>query len=58
MHLHTSDGRFTADPQAIYSQWAEFRGWVDRAEFTGADGFDPADLGSLAPAPGSCSPSG
>jgi len=47
----TSDGRFPADPQAIYSQWAEFRAWADRAEFTDADGFDPADLGSPAPAP-------
>jgi 2,4-didehydro-3-deoxy-L-rhamnonate hydrolase len=37
-----SDGRFPADPQAIYSQWAEF---------IGADGFDPADLGAPAPAP-------
>ena len=46
-----SDGRFPADPQAIYSQWAEFRGWADRAEFIGADGFDPADLGAPAPAP-------
>jgi 2-keto-4-pentenoate hydratase/2-oxohepta-3-ene-1,7-dioic acid hydratase in catechol pathway len=47
----TSDGRFPADPQAIYSRWAEFRGWADRAEFTDADPFDPADLGSPAPAP-------
>jgi 2-keto-4-pentenoate hydratase/2-oxohepta-3-ene-1,7-dioic acid hydratase in catechol pathway len=47
----TSDGRFPADPQAIYSQWAEFRAWADRAEFTGADSFDPADLGAPAPAP-------
>jgi 2-keto-4-pentenoate hydratase/2-oxohepta-3-ene-1,7-dioic acid hydratase in catechol pathway len=47
----TSDGRFPADPQAIYSRWAEFRGWADRAEFTDADDFDPADLGSPAPAP-------
>jgi 2-keto-4-pentenoate hydratase/2-oxohepta-3-ene-1,7-dioic acid hydratase in catechol pathway len=47
----TSDGRFPADPQAIYSQWAEFRAWADRAEFTDADDFDPADLGSPAPAP-------
>jgi 2-keto-4-pentenoate hydratase/2-oxohepta-3-ene-1,7-dioic acid hydratase in catechol pathway len=46
-----SDGRFPADPQAIYSRWAEFRGWADRAEFTDADDFDPADLGSPAPAP-------
>jgi 2-keto-4-pentenoate hydratase/2-oxohepta-3-ene-1,7-dioic acid hydratase in catechol pathway len=47
----TSDGRFPADPQAIYSQWAKFRAWANRAEFTGADAFDPADLGSPAPAP-------
>jgi 2-keto-4-pentenoate hydratase/2-oxohepta-3-ene-1,7-dioic acid hydratase in catechol pathway len=47
----TSDGRFPADPQAIYSRWAAFRGWADRAEFTDADAFDPADLGSPAPAP-------
>jgi 2-keto-4-pentenoate hydratase/2-oxohepta-3-ene-1,7-dioic acid hydratase in catechol pathway len=47
----TSDGRFPADPQAIYSQWAEFRAWAKRAEFNGAGAFDPADLGSPAPAP-------
>jgi 2-keto-4-pentenoate hydratase/2-oxohepta-3-ene-1,7-dioic acid hydratase in catechol pathway len=47
----TSDGRFPADPQAIYSRWAEFRAWADRAEFTDADAFDPADLGSPAPTP-------
>ena len=47
----TSDGRFPADPQAIYSRWAEFRSWADPAEFTDADAFDPADLGSPAPAP-------
>jgi 2-keto-4-pentenoate hydratase/2-oxohepta-3-ene-1,7-dioic acid hydratase in catechol pathway len=46
-----SDGRFPADPQAIYSQWAEFRGWAEQATFTDADAFDPADLGSPAPAP-------
>ncbi|MDT5114432.1 MAG: hypothetical protein QOE30_171 [Mycobacterium sp.] len=46
-----SDGRFPADPQTIYSQWTEFRGWVDRAGLTGADAFDPAELGSPAPAP-------
>jgi 2-keto-4-pentenoate hydratase/2-oxohepta-3-ene-1,7-dioic acid hydratase in catechol pathway len=47
----TSQGRFPVDPQAIYSQWTEFRGWADRAEFTDADDFDAADLGSPAPAP-------
>jgi 2-keto-4-pentenoate hydratase/2-oxohepta-3-ene-1,7-dioic acid hydratase in catechol pathway len=47
----TSHGRFPADPQAIYSQWTEFRGWADRAELTDAADFDPANLGSPAPAP-------
>ena len=46
-----SGGRFPADPQAIYSRWAEFRAWADRAGHPGARAFDPADLGSPAPAP-------
>jgi 2-keto-4-pentenoate hydratase/2-oxohepta-3-ene-1,7-dioic acid hydratase in catechol pathway len=46
-----SGGRFCAAPQAIYARWAEFRAWADQAEFTGADAFDLADLGSPAPAP-------
>jgi hypothetical protein len=27
MHLQTSDGRFPADPHAIYSQWASPEFW-------------------------------
>ncbi|HMJ37735.1 MAG TPA: hypothetical protein VK501_27760 [Baekduia sp.] len=46
-----SGGRFPADPQAIYSRWAEFRAWADQADLSGASAFDPADLGSPAPAP-------
>jgi 2-keto-4-pentenoate hydratase/2-oxohepta-3-ene-1,7-dioic acid hydratase in catechol pathway len=47
----TSDGRFSADPEAIYSRWAEFRGWADAARLTDAHPFDLADLGAPSPAP-------
>jgi 2,4-didehydro-3-deoxy-L-rhamnonate hydrolase len=47
----TSGGRFSADPEAIYSRWAEFRGWADQTRFTDAYLFDPADLGAPSPAP-------
>jgi 2-keto-4-pentenoate hydratase/2-oxohepta-3-ene-1,7-dioic acid hydratase in catechol pathway len=46
-----SGGRFSADPEAIYSRWAEFRGWADQTRFTDAYPFDPADLGAPTPAP-------
>ena len=46
-----STGRFPADPQAIYSRWAEFRGWANEARFTDPEPFDAADLGSPSPAP-------
>lgn len=46
-----SGGRFSADPQAIFSRWAEFRAWADHADLTAAEAFEPADLGSPAPAP-------
>jgi 2-keto-4-pentenoate hydratase/2-oxohepta-3-ene-1,7-dioic acid hydratase in catechol pathway len=46
-----SDGRFSADPQAIYSRWAEFRAWADAVRFSDAHPFDLADLGAPAPAP-------
>jgi len=46
-----SDGRFAADPQAIYSQWDEFRDWASgqegRADLAVAD----ADLGAPTPVP-------
>ena len=55
MHLQTSDGRFPAEPQAIYAQWAEFRAWVDRAEFTGEDASTRPTSARPPRPPGSCS---
>lgn len=46
-----SDGRFAADPQAVYPRWAEFRDWAQAARLPAGAAFDPADLGSPAPAP-------
>ena len=46
-----SDGRFAADPQAVYERWDEFCGWVKDARLPAGVAFDPADLGSPAPAP-------
>ena len=46
-----SSGRFSADPQAIYPRWAEFRHWADESRFTDAHPFEPADLGAPSPAP-------
>ncbi|MEU3512509.1 fumarylacetoacetate hydrolase family protein [Streptomyces longwoodensis] len=48
-----SDGLFSADTQAVYGRWEEFRAWAAAAEAQLPRGteFDPADLGSPAPAP-------
>jgi 2-keto-4-pentenoate hydratase/2-oxohepta-3-ene-1,7-dioic acid hydratase in catechol pathway len=46
-----SDGRFSADPQAIYDRWDEFTAWAVRADTGSAQAFGPDDLGSPAPAP-------
>jgi len=46
-----SEGEFTADPQAIYDRWDDFTGWASSAQLPAGDAFDPADLGSPAPAP-------
>ncbi|MEU8798583.1 fumarylacetoacetate hydrolase family protein [Spirillospora sp. NPDC048819] len=45
------DGRFTADPQAVYQRWGEFRSWAASARLPEGVAFDPSDLGSPAPAP-------
>ena len=45
-----SEGRFSADPQAVYDRWAEFRAWAEEAKPAG-EAFDLADLGSPVPAP-------
>lgn len=46
-----SQGRFGADPQAVYERWAEFRAWAGEAALPGGEPFDPEDLGAPAPAP-------
>ena len=46
-----SDGRFDADPVAVYPRWHEFTGWAASAELPGPEPFAAADLGSPSPAP-------
>jgi len=46
-----SEGAFTADPQAIYDRWDDFTAWALSAQLPAGEAFDPADLGSPAPAP-------
>ncbi|MFI9772505.1 fumarylacetoacetate hydrolase family protein [Streptomyces sp. NPDC052415] len=46
-----SDGRFSADPQAVYERWDEFRAWTAAADLPEGVAFGPAELGSPAPAP-------
>jgi 2-keto-4-pentenoate hydratase/2-oxohepta-3-ene-1,7-dioic acid hydratase in catechol pathway len=46
-----SGGRFSADPQAVYQRWGEFRNWADEAELPVGTAFELADLGSPSPAP-------
>jgi 2,4-didehydro-3-deoxy-L-rhamnonate hydrolase len=46
-----SQGRFPADPQAVYDQWQEFAAWAAGADLSAAVPFTPADLGAPAPAP-------
>ena len=49
-----SNGEFSADPQAIYERWDEFRAWADRATLPNGDPFDEMALGSPAPSPTLC----
>ncbi|MFC8228862.1 fumarylacetoacetate hydrolase family protein [Streptomyces sp. NPDC057287] len=46
-----SDGLFPADPQDVYERWEEFCGWAAGADLPAGAAFDPAGLGSPAPAP-------
>jgi 2,4-diketo-3-deoxy-L-fuconate hydrolase len=46
-----SNGRFGADPQAIYEDWAEFCTWAKSADFATARDFDEADLEAPVPRP-------
>jgi 2,4-didehydro-3-deoxy-L-rhamnonate hydrolase len=48
-----SDGRFGADPQAVYDRWDEFTAWAAGNQATwAATPFAAADLGAPAPRPG------
>jgi 2-keto-4-pentenoate hydratase/2-oxohepta-3-ene-1,7-dioic acid hydratase in catechol pathway len=46
-----SDGRFGSDPQAVYDDWDAFCGWAPETALSGAQPFDPADLGPPVPRP-------
>ncbi|MGW7094689.1 fumarylacetoacetate hydrolase family protein [Streptomyces sp. NPDC054874] len=46
-----SDGLFTADPQAVYERWEEFRRWAAQAQLPEGEAFDPDRLDAPAPAP-------
>jgi 2,4-diketo-3-deoxy-L-fuconate hydrolase len=47
-----SQGRFGADPQAVYDRWPEFTAWAAGVDAAGAGAgpFAAADLGAPAPA--------
>lgn len=46
-----SDGEFGADAQAVCDRWDDFTTWASSTALPAGDAFDPADLGSPAPAP-------
>jgi 2-keto-4-pentenoate hydratase/2-oxohepta-3-ene-1,7-dioic acid hydratase in catechol pathway len=46
-----SNGRFGADPQTIFEQWAAFRDWTAGLSATDAQPIADADLGAPAPRP-------
>jgi 2-keto-4-pentenoate hydratase/2-oxohepta-3-ene-1,7-dioic acid hydratase in catechol pathway len=46
-----SQGRFAADPQAVYETWPAFTAWAAGIDLAAATPFAAADLGAPAPAP-------
>lgn len=46
-----SNGRFGADPQAVYDRWTEFRDWAATAAFDAAVPVPQENLGAVAPRP-------
>jgi 2-keto-4-pentenoate hydratase/2-oxohepta-3-ene-1,7-dioic acid hydratase in catechol pathway len=46
-----SAGRFSADPQAAFEEWDEFRAWADTVGPDRAESFDSALLGPPVPRP-------
>ena len=47
-----SQGRFSADPQAVYPDWDAFTTWAAAVDPGPAQPYDAAQLGAPAPAPG------
>ena len=47
----TSDGRFGADPTALYRDWAAFTDWAAGAKLDAGTAYDVADLGAPNPRP-------
>src|SRR4051812_38471578 len=45
-----SDGRFDADPQAVFERWDEFAAWAQNPGGSASE-FDPAALGAPVPRP-------
>ncbi|QIS14209.1 fumarylacetoacetate hydrolase family protein [Nocardia arthritidis] len=48
---HASMGRFSADPQAVYEDWAAFREWAASAELPKGTPFPATALGAPVPTP-------
>jgi 2,4-diketo-3-deoxy-L-fuconate hydrolase len=48
---HASRGGFSADPQAVYADWAAFRRWAEQLHGAEIVPVADADLGAPAPAP-------
>ncbi|MFA3842594.1 fumarylacetoacetate hydrolase family protein [Streptomyces aureus] len=46
-----SSGLFSAEPQAVYERWDEFRTWAAEADLPAGRPFEQSALGSPAPAP-------
>jgi 2,4-didehydro-3-deoxy-L-rhamnonate hydrolase len=46
-----SDGRFAADPQAVFGRWDEFREWAATVAGRSDIAVDPAELGAPVPTP-------
>jgi 2-keto-4-pentenoate hydratase/2-oxohepta-3-ene-1,7-dioic acid hydratase in catechol pathway len=46
-----SEGRFGADPQAVFAQWVSFQEWVQGAQRTTGTPVNENDLGAPAPRP-------
>jgi 2,4-diketo-3-deoxy-L-fuconate hydrolase len=46
-----SDGRFPADPQAVFQEWDAFKTWADANGHLQGEPFDAAELGAPVPRP-------